>query len=338
MTSSGRSAGARRPAVAAARAEVDLAAPWGRPAPRATVPSLSTLPWCSTVTESANARMKSMSCSTTITVRLGADPLQQLAGLLALVGAHAGDRLVEQQHAGRSAPAACRSPATASGRARACRPACRAARSGRRSPAPRRPRPARRVRRRSRAAGRAPAPAAMSRFCSTVSSSNTLAVWNVRPTPEPGDLVRPSGRAARCRRSGPSRWPATSPVMASMMRGLAGAVRADQEPQVALEHGEVDAVDGDEAVEVDAQAADLEIVGLRSGRSPPAGGHQAWRQATSARAARGASGAPASVGGRRRRAVGCRRGRAAAPRPSRASEASPPGRNATTRMNSAPWK
>ena len=36
---------------------------------------------------------------------------------------------------------------------------------------------------RSSDSGERPAPAAMSRFCSTVSSVNTLAVWNVRPTP-----------------------------------------------------------------------------------------------------------------------------------------------------------
>ncbi len=39
-------------------------------------------------------------------------------------------------------------------------------------------------------------PAAMSRFCSTVSSSNTVAVWNVRPTPS---------RAIRC-----TFWPTSS--------------------------------------------------------------------------------------------------------------------------------
>ncbi len=145
------------------------------------------------------------------------------------------------------------------------------------------------VRRRSSASGPRPAPAAMSRFCSTVSSSKTLAVWNVRPTP---------ARAIRCAfRPSSSTPPKRAEPVAAVEAGdrvddrrLAGAVGADEEPQVAAGHREVDAVDGDEAVEVDPQAADLEVVvrepgvrrrlpgrdeggGGRSGRSrgPPGG-------------------------------------------------------------------
>ena len=83
--------------VAAPRCRGRPPAPSGRPAPRPPCPRESTLPWCSTVTRVAKRRMKSMSCSTTSTVRFAAIALQQLAGRGALVLAHPGDRLVEQQ-------------------------------------------------------------------------------------------------------------------------------------------------------------------------------------------------------------------------------------------------
>ena len=108
-----------------------------------------------------------------------------------------------------------------------------------------------------------PAPAAMSRFCSTVSSSKTLAVWNVRPTPSraiwctflpssstPDLLDRPGGRHQSGDRVD--------------HRGLAGAVGSDEEPQVTLEQRQVDVADGLEAVEVDGQAADFEVLGAHA--------------------------------------------------------------------------
>ena len=47
-------------------------------------------------------------------------------------------------------------------------------------------------------------------------------------------------------------------------RGLAGAVGADQEPQITLEQREVDVADGLEAVEIDGQAADFEVLGAHA--------------------------------------------------------------------------
>ena len=104
--------------------------------------------------------------------------------------------------------------------------------------------------------------------------------------------------------------------------GLAGAVRADEEVQPPLQQREVDAVDRLEAVEVDGQVADLQVV-LAEER----GGHaDAPRRL--------------DVGGR----GSTRRARPRRPTSATAhlsfghSEATPPGRNSMTTMNSAPWK
>ena len=63
----------------------------------------------------------------------------------------------------------------------------------------------RRDRRRSSVSAPRRRPAAMSRFCSTVSSSNTLAVWNVRPTPSRAiwcTFLPSSSCPPNCRRPG----------------------------------------------------------------------------------------------------------------------------------------
>ena len=154
-----------------------------------------------------------------------ADRLQQVAGLVALLVAHAGDRLVEQQqprvlhqqHADLQPLllAVREHPGEAVGQRR----------PDRWSPAPRRPRRATPRRRRAAVAQPRRAPAAMSRFCSTVSSSKTVAVWNVRPTPS--RLIWCTGRPEQS--SSPNR---TEPVARHQagdrvdQRGLAGAVRA----------------------------------------------------------------------------------------------------------------
>ena len=113
---------------------------------------------------------------------VGDDPLEQVAGLLALLGAHAGDRLVEEHH-----------PRVLHQQHPDLEPL----------PLPVGQEPRRPVRQCGEAdrlqrlldalgdlaAGeQQPAvlrcmPAAMSRFCSTLSCSNTVAVWNVRPMP-----------------------------------------------------------------------------------------------------------------------------------------------------------
>ena len=108
-----------------------------------------------------------------------------------------------------------------------------------------------------------PAPAAMSRFCSTVSCSKTLAVWNVRPTPSRAiwcTFLPSSSDAGLVHRPGRRDQPGDRVDQ----RGLAGAVRADEEAQVALEQREVDAADRLEPVEVDGQAADFEVLGAHA--------------------------------------------------------------------------
>ena len=224
--------------------------------------------------------------------------------------------------AARPAPAACRSPATASGRGPARRPAVAERRSARSSPAPRPPRRGSRTARRSRDSGFRPAPAAMSRFCSTVSSSNTVEVWKVRPTPSraiwctflpaswlPANSTRPVDR--------------TRPEIASMMRGLAGAVRSDQEPQVARSTVRSTESTATNPSKDDGQPADLEVVGRHQATLPASCLTVDDRIGVS-------SGDPAtglSPNRSRRRAT--RR----EPRPAR-----PPGRKAITTMNSAPWR
>ena len=158
-------------------------------------------------------------------------------------------------------------------------------------------------------------PAAMSRFCSTLSCSNTVAVWKVRPIAEAHDLVRLHREqvvVAEHRLAGAVHQPGQGVDQG----GLAGAVRADEEVQPPLQEGEVDAVDRLEAVEVDGQVADLEVV-LAEER----GGHAAASGSDGARSCR-----TADRRGQRR------------PFSFDHSEAMPPGRNRMTTMNSAPWK
>ncbi len=64
------------------------------------LPSASTLPSCSTVTFFAMLRTKSMSCSTTTTVRSRRERHQQLRRALRLGVRHAGDRLITSKTRG----------------------------------------------------------------------------------------------------------------------------------------------------------------------------------------------------------------------------------------------
>ena len=184
---------------------------------------------------------------------------QQLAGLLPLVGAHAGDRLVEEHHLGvLHEQHADLEPLLLPVGEDAGRPI------GQRREADGLQRLL--DLRRHAAPGPEPAdlrlrcsPAAMSRFCTTLSCSNTVAVWNVRPIPRRTiwwdcsaeqvlALVRRAARALH------------QPGQGVDQGGLAGAVRADEEVQPALVQVEVDALDRLEAVEVDGEVADLEVV------------------------------------------------------------------------------
>ena len=102
----------------------------------------------------------------------------------------------------------------------------------------------------------------MSRFCSTESCSNTLAVWKVRPTPS--RTIFCVGLAqqllvAELRRPG-ALGQARDGVDAGR---LAGAVRADEEPDLAGVRVEGDAADRDEPVELDAQIGDDERGAVR---------------------------------------------------------------------------
>ena len=72
---------------------------------------------------------------------------------------------------------------------------------------------------------------------------------------EPDDLVRPSGPAGPARRTRADPVAVHQPGDGVDQRGLAGAVRSDEEAQLALEQRQVDAVDGLEPVEVDGQVA-----------------------------------------------------------------------------------
>ena len=131
-----------------------------------------------------------MSCSMTTTVRSPAEPAEQLAGGVAFVVAHPGDRLVEQQQlgvlhqqhadlqplllavrqgAGQLVAHARSSPTVSSARGDLGRHRRAAAQQG------------------QRAAARQPA--AMSRFCSTVSSSKTVGGLEGAADAQPGDPV-----------------------------------------------------------------------------------------------------------------------------------------------------
>src|SRR5690606_31837980 len=101
--------------------------------------------------------------------------------------------------------------------------------------------------------------------------------------------------------------------------GLARAVRADEEAQLALGDGEVDAVERAEAVEDHRQIADLQ---------------QRLRRAAGSVAAHAASFASRAAHPARAR----RRSRASASRAAASSPATPPGTRVMTRMNSAPCR
>ena len=99
-----------------ARRRDRLPAPAALPLISSGVPSTSTRPSCSTVMRSASSNSASMSWSMTIMVRPWLIDFSSLHRLDPLARAHAGQRLVEQQQAGRRARAQGRSPAGASRR------------------------------------------------------------------------------------------------------------------------------------------------------------------------------------------------------------------------------
>src|SRR6185437_13667404 len=148
----------------------------------ATVPSLSTFPACSTVTEVANERMKSISCSTTTTVR--ALPIRYSSSPVwirssALIPATGSSSSNTRASCTSSMPISshCFCPC-ASAPACVFRNAVKPTISMASSTSG-----GTEQRRRNSDNGLRAAPAAMSRFCRIVNSSNTVAVWKVRPIP-----------------------------------------------------------------------------------------------------------------------------------------------------------
>ena len=137
----------------------------------------------STVTEVANARMKSMSCSTTTTVR--SPPMRRNRSP---VSSRSSWLIPATGSSSSSTSAFCTSSMPISSH---CFCPCASTPAGLSASVGQTDGVQglldRRAARRTGAAAASthdrPAPAAMSRFCSTVSCSNTLAVWNVRPTP-----------------------------------------------------------------------------------------------------------------------------------------------------------
>ena len=148
-------------------------------------PSASTRPSCSTVTRLAIERTKSMSCSTTTTECLPASDSSSSAVRSVSCGVMPATGSSTSSSSG-PASAACRSPATASGRATARRPAGRAL-LGQADDLEHLVDAVALRRRQARAAASArttSSPAsASSRFSNTVSCSNTVGFWNLRPMP-----------------------------------------------------------------------------------------------------------------------------------------------------------
>ena len=190
-----------------------------------------------------------------------ADPLQQLTGRLALVGAHPGDRLVEQQHPGvLHQQHADLQPLLLTVGQHAGRLVPLAGEGdglqgllddvGNATPDPEQ---------RQRGASGSGGDVEVLQHTQFGEDAGGL---EGAADAQPGDLVglaadqlggpvvrRPGGRDQAGQRVDDRRLP--------------GPVGTDQEAQVGLEDGQVDTVHGLEAVEGDRQAADLEIVGLR---------------------------------------------------------------------------
>ena len=189
-------------ALVARAAEVDLAHRRDRPAPRRRCPRCRTLPSCSTVTERAKRRRNAMSCSITTTVWSPASSCEQLAGGLALRAAHAGDRLVEQQQLRLLHEQHPDLQPLLLAVAERRRPAGRAW-----SRSPIRSSVARHAVADALAPAQHPAAApkryvsARSRFSTTVSDSNTVGVWKLRPMPERAPAWPPTRRRAAGRRT-----------------------------------------------------------------------------------------------------------------------------------------
>ncbi len=193
---------------------------------------------------------------------LTADAAQQVSGLLALLVTHAGDRLVEQQHVGvlhqqhadlqpLLLPVGQHPSGLVDqiGQTR-CLQSLLDRRQHRRAPPQQRPR----------------RPARARRDVEVLQHRQLLehARGLERAShSEAGDLVHllaeqlDTGLADR---SGGGHQPGDRVDHG----GLAGAVGPDQEPQVALEQGEVDVADRLEPVEIDRQAADFEVLGAHA--------------------------------------------------------------------------
>ena len=100
--------------------------------------------------------------------------------------------------------------------------------------------------------------AAMSTFSSTVSSSKTDGVWNVRPTPSRTMTCSPRPMSSLPAKIDRAVRRAHEPGDRVDERRLAGPVGADDEAHLVLRQVEVETVDGVEGVECDVQTADLE--------------------------------------------------------------------------------
>ena len=179
-----------------------------------------------------------------------ADAAQQVSGLLTFLGAHAGDRLVEQQHVGvLHQQHADLEPLLLTVRQHAGRFVGQVGQPDDLQAPPRST-----ATRRTAGAAASTSSGRPRRRCpdsaARVSCSKTLAVWNVRPDAESGDLVH---LLAQQLHTGLVHRPGGGHQTGDRVdhSGLAGAVGADQEPQIALEQREVDIADGLEAVEID---------------------------------------------------------------------------------------
>ena len=264
----------------------------GSPCTWSTLPSLRILPSCSTVTERAKRRRNAMSCSITTTVWSPAsssssspvawrsEPLMPATGSSSSTSFGS----LHEQHA--DLQPLLLAVAEHAGRAVAWRlQADPLERGG--DPVADAPAPAQQP-----AAAGSRYVSARSRFSTTVSDSNTVGVWKLRPMP------RRTRLAADTPASG---WPSNVIVALRRLgepgddvdqRRLAGAVGADEEAQLALLDRQVDAVDGLEAVEVDDDAAQRRAARSLTSPSAPSGDRR--------RARRGSRRPPASAPRRRR--------------------------------------
>ena len=252
-----------------------------------------------------------MSCSMTTIVRSAPIRLSSCTGLLALLGAHAGDRLVEEHHLGvLHEQHADLQPLLLAVREHAGRAVAQRA-SGRWSRAPARP------------ARRPAAGAAASRQAPAVHAAGDVEVLQhaelARRRSRSGRSGRrrrgrsgaTSARAGRGCRSGASPVPRTRPVSAStsvVLPAPFGPIRKCSSPSISVRSTPSTALKPSKST---VRSLDLQVVHAGSGascRAPPS--------STAARA--GGDARPTSRGSR--------------------AEARPAGRNRITTMNSAPWK